>query len=95
MLDVIESEILQIAEQYVLYKLGIDDDLFWLFDIQEGTCFKLNNTSFFILSCYDGKTPTSEILQELLSRYPNENSEEIHNDFIEIVKTLKKQNVLI
>ena len=91
----IESEILRIAEQYVLYKLDIDDDLFWLFDIQKGTCFNLNRTSFFILSCFDGKTPTSAIYQRLLSRYPNEDSEQIYDDYKEIVITLKKQNVLI
>jgi len=95
MLEVIESEILRIAEQYVLYKLDVNEGLFWLFDLQEGTCFNLNETSFFILSCFDGKTSTSEILQKFLSRYPDEDPEKVSNDFKEIVETLKKRNVLM
>lgn len=95
MLEVKDPEILRIAEQYVLYKLDIKEGLFWLFDVQEGTCFNLNETSFFILSCFDGKTSTSEIFRKLLSRYPDEDPEIVSNDFKEIVVTLKKQNVLI
>lgn len=95
MLEVMESGILRIAEQYVLYKLDANKGLFWLFDVQEGTCFNLNETSFFILSCFDGKTSTSVILQKFLSRYPDEDPEKVSNDFKEIVETLKKQNVLI
>lgn len=94
MLEVKDPEILRIAEQYVLYKLDVNEGLFWLFDVQEGTCFNLNETSFFILSCFDGKTSTSEIFRKLLSRYPDEDPEKVSNDFREIVKTLKKQNVL-
>lgn len=95
MLEVIESKILRIAEQYVLYKLDVNVGLFWLFDVQEGTCFNLNETSFFILSCFDGKTSTSEIFRKLLSRYPDEDPEIVSNDLKEIVEALKKQNVLI
>ena len=95
MLEVKDPEILRIAEQYVLYKLDVNEGLFWLFDVQEGTCFNLNETSFFILSCFDGKASTSGILQKFLSRYPDEDPEKVSNDFKEIVETLKKQNVLI
>ncbi len=95
MLEVKDPEILRIAEQYVLYKLDVNEGLFWLFDVQEGTCFNLNETSFFILSCFDGKTSTSEIFRKLLSRYHAEDPEIVSNDFKEIVETLKKQNVLI
>ena len=95
MLEVKDPEILRIAEQYVLYKLDVNEGLFWLFDVQEGTCFNLNETSFFILSCFDGKISTSKIFRKLLSRYPDEDPEIVSNDFKEIVETLKKQNVLI
>lgn len=94
MLEVMESEILRIADRYVLYKLDINEGLFWLFDIEEGACFKLNETSFFILSCFDGKASISEISQKLLSRYPDENPEKVSNDFKETIDILKKQNVL-
>ncbi len=94
MLEVRESEILGIAEQYVPYKLDGNNGLFWLFDVKEGTCFNLNETSFFIISCFDGKTSTSEIFQRLLLRYPNEDQKIITNDFKELIESLKKQKVL-
>jgi len=94
MLEVKESETLKIAEQYVLYKLDVNGGLFWLFNIEEGSCFKLNETSFYILSCFDGKASISEIFQQLLSRYPTENPEKVSNDFTGIVKILKKENIL-
>ncbi len=91
----IEAEILQIREQFVLYRLDVcDNDLFWLFDIREGPCFKLNETTFFILSCFDGKTPNSEILYRLISRYTDVDHEKIYKDFMDIVKTLKRENIL-
>jgi hypothetical protein len=94
MLDVSDTEILRIAEQYVLYNLDINEGLYWLFDIKKGKCFNLNQSSFFILSCFDGKMSTSEVLQKLLSRYPNENPDKLVNDFKELVNNLKKQKVL-
>ncbi len=94
MLEVSASENVKIAEQYVLYNLNVNEGLFWLFDIQKGTCFTLNATSFFILSNCDGKTSTSEILHQLLLRYPNEDPEKVSKDFKELVETLKKQKVL-
>jgi methyltransferase-like protein len=87
-------EILRMAEQYVLYKLDVNEGLFWLFNINEGTCFKLNETSFFILSNIDGKTPTSKILQRFRSRYPDEDPEKVLRDFKEILGQLKERNVL-
>lgn len=89
-----ESEILRIAEQYVLYKLDVKGGLFWLFDIEEGACFRLNETSFYILSYFDGNSSISEILQQLLSRYPDENPEKVFNDLKEIVGVLKEENIL-
>ena len=82
-------EILRIAEQYVLYKLDVNEGLFWLFDVNEGTCFKLNETSFFILSNIDGKTSITEILKRFHSRYPDEDPEKVSYDFKEIIEQLK------
>jgi hypothetical protein len=94
MLEMKEPEILRVAEQYVLYKLDVNEGLFWLFDVTEGTCFKLNETSFFILSNIDGKTPTSKILQRFHSKYPDEDPEKVSRDFEEILVHLKRRNVL-
>lgn len=95
MLEIRQSEILKMAEQFVLYKLDVRNKLCWLFDIEEGTCFNLNESSFFILSCFDGETPVSEIRQKFISRYPNESPEKLSKDFEELLKTLKERRVLV
>jgi hypothetical protein len=43
--------------------------------ISEGTCFKLNETSFFILSNIDGKNSYIRNPRRFLSTYPDENPE--------------------
>lgn len=78
----------------MLYKLDIRDGMFWLFDIQGGACFSLNETSYFILSCFDGKTRLSEIRRRILSKYAEENSEKVSKDFEELFETLGHKGIL-
>lgn len=89
-----ESKVWKIAEQYVLYKLDVDEGMFWLFDVEEGTCFDLNETSYFILSCFDGRKSMSEILKKVVSAYPDEDKEVVTKDFIELFEKLREHGVL-
>jgi hypothetical protein len=93
-LETRESEVWRIGEQYVLYKLDVSDGMFWLFDIQAGACFKLNETSYFILSCFDGKAPLSEVHKRILTEYAGEDSEVITGDFDWLFNTLKRRGIL-
>jgi len=52
MLEINETKIWRIAEKFVLRKL--DEEMYWIFDVQDGDYFELNFTSYFILSCFDG-----------------------------------------
>ena len=88
------SGVWRIADQYVLYELDVDKGLFWLFNIEEGTCFKLNEVSYFILSCFDGKRTLSTIQDQILLRYSNEKKEVVLNDFKELFNTLKEKRVI-
>jgi methyltransferase-like protein len=94
MLETRNSEVWQIGDQYVLYKLDISSGMFWLFDIREGTCFNLNKTSYFILSCFDGKAPLSEIRKCIMAWYIKEDSEIVSKDFDDLFEKLRKQGIL-
>jgi methyltransferase-like protein len=78
----------------VLYNLDVDKGLFWLFNIEEGTCFKLNKVSYFILSCFDGRRDISSIQEQVLLKYPNESPEIVLNDFKELFNTLKEKGII-
>ena len=94
MLENWESEIWRITERYVLYKLDVDDGMFWLFDVEEGTCFNLNETSYFMLSCFEEDKSISEVLNKIACVYENEDAEVIRKDFNEFFEDLKDRKIL-
>lgn len=94
MLEESNSSVWRIADEYVLYKLDIDRGLFWLFNIDEGNSFKLNEVSYFILSCFDGKRSLSAIQNKILLKYPDEKKEVVLNDFKELFGTLKEKGII-
>lgn len=95
MLELKESTILKLADNYVLYKLDIDEGMYWLFDIEEGTNFDLNEVSYFELSSCDGKNNYGEICNKVISKYSDENSETVLKDLNELLDKLYKEGILI
>ena len=95
MLELKESSILKLADQYVLYNLDIDKGMYWLFNIEEGTYFDLNEVSHFELSIFDGKTSFGEICQKVISKYNSEDSKVIVGDLKELVDKLQKKDIII
>lgn len=95
MLELKESSILKLADNYVLYKLDIDKGMHWLFDIEEGTYFDLNEVSHFELSLFDGKTSFAEICEKVISKYNDEDPQAITRDLKELVENLQKKGVII
>lgn len=68
--------------------------MFWLFNVHDGTYFKLNKTSYFILSCFDGKTSLSKIREKVLSQYIVEDLDEVSKDFEALFEKLESQEIL-
>lgn len=89
------KDILKVQDKYVLYGLDIDEGMYWLFDIEEGSYFDMNETSYFIISQFDGKKPLSQIKEEFITRYHDADSSTVTNDFDELVKDLIDKEVLI
>lgn len=92
MLEIEKTKVYRIPERFVLHKL--EDKRYWLFDIEEGAHFKLNFISYFILSCFDGKTNLFKIWEQLISKCAEIDTNAVWNDLEELVKKMVNKKVL-
>lgn len=92
MLEVEETKVWRISEKFVLHKL--EEEMYWIFDIKEGDHFELNFTSYFILSCFDGKTPLSKVRERLISKYHKVDTQTVSNDLEELLEKMIKEGIL-
>lgn len=99
MLELKESSILKLNDNYVLYTLDIDQGMYWLFDIEEGTYFDLNEVSYFELSLFDGKTSYKDICEKVISKYipiaiGSKDTHVITGDLKELLEKLHKKGII-
>ncbi len=85
------DRVLQLKEEFILYKLEVGEGMFWLFNIENGDSFKLNETSYYILSLFDGNRGIGEIHKCILDKYPDANPNIILKDFEELME--RKENI--
>ena len=83
----------QLKEEFILHKLEIDDGMFRLFNVQNGDSFKLNETSYYTLSLFDGGKSIGEIHKCLLDNYPDENPDIILRDFNQLMEKMEKEDI--
>jgi len=91
MLEVGKNSILKLSKKFLLHK--IDEEVFWLFDLEDGDVYELNSSSYFILSCFDGKTPLILIQDRVISKYGDTKSTDVINDLKEFVKKMIDENI--
>jgi len=89
------DKVLQLKEEFILYKLEVGKGMFWLFNIENGDSFKLNEISYYMLSLFDGNRSIGEICKCILDKYPNSNPDVVLEDFEELVERMKKENIFI
>lgn len=94
MLEITDLERWQISKRYTLRTLDVEKKLYWLFDIEDGTCFNLNDTSCFILQSFDGKSSISDVYQKVLSKYKEEDVDAVSKDFYEFFNKAKELKIL-
>jgi len=90
----IYDQIYKLSESYSLFKGDFKDTKYFLFNIEDGTIYKLNGVSYDMLSLFDGKKNTDEILGCLLSIY-NGNEEQIKSDLLNLVSSWLEKKILI
>jgi len=84
---------LQLKEEFILYKLEVDEGMFWLFNIENGDSFKLNKTSYYMLSMFNGKRSIGEIQKCILDEYPDSDPDVVLRDFEELIKNMNRKNI--
>ena len=85
---------MKLADNQFLYKL--DDSLRWLFNIETGERYKLNESSYFVLSLFDGKKTVDEIRRIYVNKYSKSKIRErkLLKDINEFLKHLINNNFL-
>ena len=93
MLEIKNDDVISLSEDYSLYSLDLKERKYWLFNVKDGSNFKLNEVSYFILSACDAQTSVGELKKGLINRYQID-EEIITKDFEElIIDCLKRQIV--
>lgn len=66
----VDNEMIYIlAERYSLYSAEFKEHKYYLFDISDGTQYKLNEVSYAILASFDGQKTCSQVYQTLQEIY--------------------------
>ena len=86
---------MELNDNLFLYKL--DDSLAWLFNIENGKCSNLNETSYFVLALFNGEKTLGEIRQIYVDKYLKNGIEEpiLLKDFNEFVERLVNKEFII
>ncbi len=89
-----DNAVMKLGDDYFLHKL--DDSLSWLFNIDSGECYNLNESSFFVLSLFDGKKTMEDIRKIYVTKYSLTETENkmLLRDVNELLKQLINDNVL-
>ena len=87
------DKVLQLKEDFILYKLEVGKGMFWLFNIENGDSVRLNETSYYILSLFDGHKRIGEICKCVLDQYPDASPDVILKDFEELIERMEKENI--
>ncbi len=87
------DKVLQLKEEFLLYQLDVGEGMFWLFNIENGDSFKLNETSYYILSLLDGNRSIGKIQESILDKYNDMDPDIVLGDFEELVERMKKNRI--
>lgn len=85
---------MKLADNQFLYKL--DDSLMWLFNVETGEYYSLNESSYFVLSLFDGEKTVDEIRRIYANKYSKSEIGEqtLLKDIDEFLKHLVNNNFL-
>ena len=89
-----ENKIYYLADNYSLFQGEFKSEKYYLFDIVEGSIFKLNEVSHDMLSHFDGENKVSDVLSSLLKEYDVE-KEKLEEDLSSMVEEWVANDVLI
>jgi len=90
----LEDKIYRLADDFSLFKGDFKEKRFQLFNIANGTIFKLNEVAYDMLSLFDGKKKVKGIFNELKKLY-NVEAERLKKDLFRLVNEWVEKKILI
>jgi len=90
-----KKEVYSLNNRYFLWKGEYGKNIkYWLFDTEKGKIYKLNETSFTMLSLCDGRRTVEEILYVLMDIYDG-HREQLKDDFKNLFEKWLKMGILV
>ena len=90
----IDYKVYRLADDFSLFKGDFKEKRFQLFNIANGTIFKLNEVAYDMLSLFDGEKSVQGVLNELKKLY-NVDHEQLQNDLYRLVREWVEKQILI
>lgn len=84
----------KLSNNYSLFQGDFKESRYYLFNIEDGTIFRLNEVSYNMLSQFDGFKNTNEILSLLKDQYKVE-GDKIEADFKALLNIWLQKNILL
>jgi len=88
------DKIYRLSDSFSLYKSDIKEKIYYLFNVSDGTIYRLNEVSYDMLSQFDGRQTVGEVLHFLLNLY-NVQAQEIERDLNEKIQQWLDKKILI
>ncbi|MFH1954224.1 MAG: PqqD family protein [Pseudomonadota bacterium] len=92
MLEVNTNAVYSLAKNIFLYKIK-ELDKFWVFNIDSGDHYSLNETSFWVIEQINGISPLEVILGKFLDTFDVDNKQR-EKDFFEIVERFLNEGII-
>lgn len=93
MLETSGSTVWELNPDYTLYGLDIGDGVYRLFSLKTGAIYKLNRSSYQILSLIDGHRTLDAIAAKTASSFSDAGKDRILKDIQELLSKLMKKNI--
>lgn len=88
------NKIFQLSDAYSLFKGDFKGKKCYLFNVSDGTIYRLNEVAYDILSQFDGRKTVGDTLQSLLDLYEVQ-AQEIERDLNEKIQQWIYKKILI
>jgi len=93
-MDNIENKVYRLADDYSLFKGDYKEKRYQLFNIANGTIYKLNEVAYDMLSLFDGEKNVKRVLNELKKMY-NVEEDELKEDLFRFTNEWAEKKILI
>lgn len=88
------DKIYRLSDSFSLYKSDIKEKIYYLFNVSDGTIYRLNEVSYDMLSQFDGRQAVGDVLQSLLNLYDVQ-VQEIESDLNKKISQWLDKKILI